>query len=94
MNIDADEMDEQLALDNIKLKTLGGKKGKRNEHRVRKNSDRSRRRREQVHKDGYWGDFRVSGKGGGTGVLKSFSLRNHSKSSTRKPGHKVPRVQR
>lgn len=89
MNIDADEMDEQLALDNIKLK-----KGKKNEHRVRKNSDRSRRRREQVYKDGYWGDFRVRGKGGGTSVLKSFSLRNHSKSSARKPGHKVSSVQR
>lgn len=89
MNIDADELDEQLALDNIKLK-----KGKKNEHRVRKHTDRSRRRREQIHKDGYWGDFRVRGKGGGTSILKSFSLRNHSKSSTRKPGHKVPRVQR
>ena len=90
MNIDADELDEELALDNIKLKT----KGKKNEHRVRKHTDRSRRRREQIHKDGYWGDFRVRGKGRGTSVLKSFSLRNHSKSSTRKPGHKVSRVQR
>ena len=94
MNFDVDEMDEQLALDNIKLKTLGGKKGKKNEHRIRKHTDRSRRRREQVHKDGYWGDFRVRGKGGGTSVLKSFSLRNHSKSSTRKPRHKVSNFQR
>lgn len=90
MNIDADELDEldeQLALDNIKLK-----KGKKNEHRVRKHTDRSRRRREQIHKDSYWGDFRVRGKGGGASVLKSFSLRNNSKPSTRKPGRKVSRV--
>lgn len=93
MNIDTDdfdEMDESLSLANRNNKIK--KKGKKNEYRIRKNSDRSRRRREQVHKDGYWGDFRVRGQGRGTSILKSFSLRNHSKSSTRKPGHKVSRV--
>ena len=89
MNFDVDEMDEQLALDNINNKKKG-----HHEHRVRKHTDRSRRRREQVHKDGYWGDFRVRGKGGGTSVLKSFSLRNHSKPSARKPRHKVSSFQR
>lgn len=78
MNFDVDEMDEQLALDNINNKKKG-----HHEHRVRKNNTRSRRRgRPEVREECYWGQFRVRSKGGGASLFQHRRVRN-SQSSQR-----------